>query len=423
MGRRFRTWAAAGLIGGLSGASLAAQQPPKPPESAVPAAPAPDEAPAPDDGRAQYPPLLSNAFVNINVGYIDYPFSSLQLEPGHDVGQVAVPRVAVRAVLFGRHFGRYVSAQGSYMRPVKYVRYRNIDGSGTTRFVWMHFGTVSLLGRVPLGPRASVYGEGGLAVTNRGGFEMDEVPIVNDAHFTAPLVGAGVEYHLNPTWDVVTGASYVFPRDAHVQPRTLFASTGFRYNLRPLPPERVEETLRSEFIFPEHLIQVGFATNALGYGVNNFLSRKVPVFWGGKVEVERSVFSLQYQRNVFHTRKVFSIDLGANVSRWRSHVDGQAFLTASVYPLLRFTLVRRRPADLYVSWSVAGPSYISHDVIDGRDTGSHFTFQDFMGMGVFFGPRRQFNAEIGINHYSNGNILTENAGVKIPLTFKLGYGF
>ncbi len=401
-------WAAAGLIGCLNVAGAAAQQ-----GGAEPA----------EDSRAQYPALLSNAFVNLNIGFIDYPFSSLQLEPGHDVGQVAVPHLAVRAVLFGRHFGRYLSAQGSYMRPVKYVRYRDVDGNGSTRFVWMHFGTVTMQGRVPLGPRASVYGEGGLAISSRSGFDVDEAPVVRDAHVTSPLVGAGVEYRLNPTWDLVTGATYIFPKDAHRQPRTLFASTGFRYNLRPLPPERVEETRRSPFIFPEQLLQLGFASNALGYGVNNFLSRTVPVFWGGKVEVERSVFSVQYQRNLFHTKKVFSIDIGASVSRWRSSQHGEAFLTASVYPLLRFTLLRRRPADMYFAWSVAGPSYISRDVIDGRDTGSHFTFQDFMGVGVFFGARRQFNADIGINHYSNGNILTENAGVKIPLTLKVGYGF
>jgi hypothetical protein len=28
---------------------------------------------------------------------------------------------------------------------------------------------------------------------------------------------------------------------------------------------------------------------------------------------------------------------------------------------------------------------------------------------------------VKINHYSNGNIFTQNAGVKIPLTFSVGY--
>ena len=55
--------------------------------------------------------------------------------------------------------------------------------------------------------------------------------------------------------------------------------------------------------------------------------------------------------------------------------------------------------------------------------GIAFTFQDFMGFGVYLGPRRQFNVGVKINHYSNGNIFTENAGVKIPYTFNLGYTF
>ena len=46
-----------------------------------------------------------------------------------------------------------------------------------------------------------------------------------------------------------------------------------------------------------------------------------------------------------------------------------------------------------------------------------------MGIGVFAGKNRHLNASVKINHYSNGNIFTQNAGVKIPLTFSLGYAF
>ncbi|HWJ25865.1 MAG TPA: acyloxyacyl hydrolase, partial [Flavisolibacter sp.] len=78
---------------------------------------------------------------------------------------------------------------------------------------------------------------------------------------------------------------------------------------------------------------------------------------------------------------------------------------------------------LYFNYSVAGPSYISKVVIDSSETGKHFTFQDFMGMGIFAGKNRHLNAEIKIQHYSNGNIFPRNAGVKVPLTFNLGYAF
>ena len=399
------------------GTSVRAQQSPAPPAEET------TRVPPRDDARAQYPAFLSNGYASLNIGYIDYRFSGLQLEPGYQVASIHVPHAAVQAVLFGRHFGKYVSAQASYMRPVKYVKYRNVDGGGGTRSVWMHFGTVTLQSHVPISERVWIYGEGGLAITNRSGFEIDDAPAVRNAHFSSPLLGVGLEYRVNRTWDVVSGATYIRPGEAHRQPHTLFVSTGFRYNLRPLPAARVAETLDAGFIFPENLIQVGYATNVFGYGVNNFVSKTIPIFWGGKVEVERSVFTVQYQRNVFHTRKVFALDVGASAAQWKSSKNGDTFRTVSVYPLLRFTVLRSKPADLYVSYSVAGPSYISRDVIDDRDTGSRFTFQDFMAVGVFIGEGRRFNAEINLSHYSNGNILSENAGVKIPLTFKVGYAF
>jgi hypothetical protein len=78
---------------------------------------------------------------------------------------------------------------------------------------------------------------------------------------------------------------------------------------------------------------------------------------------------------------------------------------------------------VYFSYSLAGPTLMSDTVIDGRDTGERFTFQDFMGVGMFFGKERRLNAELGIKHYSNGNIFTQNASIKIPLTLTLGLTF
>jgi hypothetical protein len=79
--------------------------------------------------------------------------------------------------------------------------------------------------------------------------------------------------------------------------------------------------------------------------------------------------------------------------------------------------------DVYFAYSLAGPTYISRTVLDGMDTGRHFTFQDFMGVGVFAGRRRHVTLGVKINHYSNGNVFTQNAGVKIPLTLSVGCTF
>jgi hypothetical protein len=74
-------------------------------------------------------------------------------------------------------------------------------------------------------------------------------------------------------------------------------------------------------------------------------------------------------------------------------------------------------------YSYAGPTYISKVIIDGLGTGSHFTFQDFMGVGAFIGKDRNLSVGLKISHYSNGNLFVDNASLKIPLTISLGYTF
>jgi hypothetical protein len=205
------------------------------------------------------------------------------------------------------------------------------------------------------------------------------------------------------------------------QPHAIVATGGFRFTMRALPPEKVEENRSGGYAFPANLVQVEYSTG-YGYGVNTFVSRKIPVFWGGNVRVDRGI-AVHYDRNVFHTKKVFALDFGASASSWRSQTDRQVFSTLSVYPLLRFIFLRTHPADIYAVYSLAGPTYISQSVIDGRNTGNHFTFQDFMGLGAFIGRSRNVSLGVKINHYSNGNILTENAGIRIPITFNVGYAF
>jgi hypothetical protein len=46
-----------------------------------------------------------------------------------------------------------------------------------------------------------------------------------------------------------------------------------------------------------------------------------------------------------------------------------------------------------------------------------------MGAGVFVGRKRNVTLGVKINHYSNGNIFTENAGLKIPVTVTAGLTF
>ena len=95
----------------------------------------------------------------------------------------------------------------------------------------------------------------------------------------------------------------------------------------------------------------------------------------------------------------------------------------SLYPLFRFFMARTEQADVYFGYSLAGPTYISQTVIDGLETGAQFTFQDFIGIGAYLGTTRRMSAEIGIKHFSNGNLFTTNASIKVPLTFTVGLAF
>ena len=370
------------------------------------------------DDRREYPFLLSKGFVELNVGHITYPFSQAELEPGHTAESVDVPSLAVR-LSFGYRFNDYVSTQLSYMRPARWVRYTNIDGDRSSHSVWMNVTGVTVTSRVPVKGPLSVHGEGGLGFVTRHGTDINGAAAVKDAVYPSVLLGGGVEYRLNREWGLTMTTVYSPARPSPPQPRTVFYSGGLTYRIDPLPSSRPAPDADAGYIFPKHLIQAAYVTNALGYGANTFMS---PVFWQGGVEVRRGL-ALQYQRNVFHTKKVFSLDWGTSVAYKTSRQDGDGFLTVSIFPMFRFTAIRTKGADVYGSYSLAGPTFISKVVIDGEDTGKRFTLQDLVGVGIFAGKNRHMNVEVRIGHHSNGNLFPQNVGIKVPLTFSVGYAF
>jgi hypothetical protein len=148
----------------------------------------------------------------------------------------------------------------------------------------------------------------------------------------------------------------------------------------------------------------------------------VPIFWAGNVHVTHG-FSANFQHNAFHAMRVFSLDWGTGVATWKSRSNGERFVTASVYPVFRFTTIRTKALDVYFDYSLAGPTYISRRQIDSEELGRHFTFQDFIALGMLAGKQKNFDAEIRISHFSNGNLFPRNAGVTIPLSLSIGYGF
>ena len=374
------------------------------------------------DTRTQYPAFLTDSYFTVNVGSIGYLFSGTQLQPGFQAESIDKPRLAVRVDFFGHHFTKNLSAQVTYMRPVQFVAYNNVNGKAGSSQVSNAYAGLTFVWDVPLNARVSAYGEGGYGVTSRSGITINGKAALEPAHYAAGLVGGGFAFHATPNTDVMLGATYSPGRQSFNQPSTRLFTTGIRYQMRPLPAAEVAANREAGFAFPANVVRLGFTTNVLTYGVNDLFSRKIPIFWGGNVET-RNGFTLDYQRNVFHTKKVFAFDLGASASYWTSNANRELFRTLSVYPLFRFFLARIEPADVYFSYSLAGPTFVSRTVIDGLETGERFTFQDFMGVGAFLGKTRRVNAELGIKHFSNGNLFTTNASIKVPLTLTLGLTF
>ena len=374
----------------------------------------------PGEKRIQYPRSLKNAYFGINIGYISYPFSSAQLEAGFTMQSVNIPHIAPRLIIYGRPFNKYLSAQISYMRPVDWVIYKNINGDQKTHSVWMNIAGITIATQMPVHKKFSLFAETGPAFITRKGFDINGIPVVNDATYISLLAGTALQYHINKKWDLQIAATWSPKHAKDKQPHTVFYSAGFNYHLKELSKEKIEKNIKSGYRFPKQLIQVGYTTNTTGYGVNNLFSKKIPVFWGGVAQVKQG-FTLNYQRNIFHARKIFSLDWGAGIGYWKSEKKQDEFFNLSLYPVLRFMMIRSKKVDMFFEYSVAGPSFISKKIIDNENTGQHFTFQDIMGIGFFAGTKKNWNGGIRIVHFSNGNIFPENAGVKVPLTFSLGY--
>jgi hypothetical protein len=374
--------------------------------------------------RGQYPRYLANSYVGLHVGSIKYAFTNAQLESGYKAESIQIPHLSVGVMLFGHEFNKYLSAQVSYIRPIKWVTYRNVNGGGGYHSVWTNTAGLTIKPRLPLTRRVSAYAEGGLGIITRKGFAIHGIPVLKDSNYSSVLIGGGLQYRENNNLSLTLG---VIASPAHAgphQPQTTFFSAGFDYTMRPLPEAKVLDKAKNGYSFPENLIQLAYTSDVLGNRVNTFFTTgAVPIFWAGNAHVTHGL-SANFQHNVFHTRRVFSLELGSGASSWKSKKNGQKFFTTSIYPVFRFTTVRKPAMSLYIDYSLAGPTFISKPLVDNQELGKRFTFQDFMALGMFIGKgSRKINTEVRITHYSNGNLFPRNAGVTVPMSVSLGYAF
>lgn len=134
-------------------------------------------------------------------------------------------------------------------------------------------------------------------------------------------------------------------------------------------------------------------------------------------------FMLSYDPQQFQWR-TFDIYFDAGISHfWVTTTPYYRTITIfSAAPVIRYTFKPRGPVKPYLDISV-GVGYLNHTKLDGRNLGSHFTFQDRIGFGVLFGNCDQFSIGIHAVHYSNAGLAPHNSGITVPIAVDLGYRF
>lgn len=367
------------------------------------------------------PPIFSESYLGLSVGWPNFPFTQDNLVNGFTAQKIESPNVAPR-IFIGHFLNPYLAAQISLMRPIQWVRFSGVQYPNDNHTVWISLFGITLRPTLPISNKFSLYGDIGLGLISRHGFRINDVSAINNAFISTLLTGGGITYALNQRWHLDLGISYALQNTKKEQPHIFYAYTGFYYLLSRDPSDK--HYSKEEYFFPLNFIQLGFFNNNLFYeNLNKYVTEGgLPIFWDGKIKNKNGVY-LMYERNFFHTDRTFSLEWGASISRYQTQQQGQLYYAISLFPALKVWIIRSKIVDFYFTYSVAGPSYISRDSLDHVDVGGHFIFQDFMGIGFFLGKKKNFNINLKIGHYSNGNLFPENAGIEVPLTIAVGFTF
>ena len=381
--------------------------------------------------KTKFTNFLANSYYSLNFGGIFYPFSNANLIEGYQTETFSRNWFSGR-LLLGHKLSEEVSVQFGTMRPASWFKYDNVNNIGYERSVWINAWSLSLKKDVKLQEKTSFYLEAGVANLTRFGFAINDKVIYDDAHYASLIYGFGFQYRLSDKWRLSANGTFLPKSTKYNQPSISQASLGFEYHLQQVDDKTADKNATNEYFFPTNIFQVSYGTGEIGFGFNQFFGMSlpvgdfesfgIPIFWVGEVKAQHAI-SLTYQRLIYRSEKIFSLDWGVSATYFQSREGKTDVFAFSIFPVLRFYLMRKKEYDFYTNYSIIGPAFISKADIDGFKSGPKTTFQDTMGFGVFFGEKRKYNIELRIMHYSNGNIFTRNDGVAIPLQLTLGKTF
>jgi hypothetical protein len=383
------------------------------------------------ESKTKFTKFLSKSYYSINFGGVFYPFSNDHLIDGYQTETFSRNWFSGR-LLLGHQITDDLAVQFGTLRPASWFKYDNVNNIGYERSVWINAWSLSLKKDFKLHNNTSFYAEAGVANLTRFGFSINDKIVYEDAHYASLLYGFGVQHKLNDKWRLSLNGTFLPKSAKQNQPSISQISFGFEYHLQQLDDKKATDFANNKYFFPDNILQVSYGTSAIGFGVNrffgmslkvgNFESFGIPIFWVGEVKANHAI-SVTYQKLVFRTEKIFSLDWGTSVTYFQSELTHENVFAFSVFPVMRFYLLRKKGFDFYTNYSLIGPTFITKSDIDGFKSGPKITYQDTMGFGVFFGKERKYNFELRIMHYSNGNIFTRNAGVAVPLQLTLGKTF
>src|SRR5258706_1812983 len=156
--------------------------------------------------RTQYPFVLSNnTYFEANFSYIGYHFSNFQMEPGYVAESVHIPHAAVRLVLYGYHFNKHLSAQITYMRPVLWVQYKNVNGDHSAHSVPMNIAGLTIKGQSPINNKFSLFAEAGLGIITPSGYSVNQVRVITNANYPGILVSTRFNYPVEDKMKIAIG--------------------------------------------------------------------------------------------------------------------------------------------------------------------------------------------------------------------------
>ncbi len=162
---------------------------------------------------------------------------------------------------------------------------------------------------------------------------------------------------------------------------------------------------------------LGFATPYYGAVFSYALIPKEPA------DLHGFQLMVNYDPERFQWRK-FNIYFDAGYSHFWDHKEcrNHVINIYSIAPVIRYTFKQRRLVLPYLELSI-GVGYMDQTRIQSRNLGIHFTFQDRIGIGAFFGNNQQFSLGVHAVHYSNAHISNHNSGLSVPVELDLGYRF